>query len=185
MTEIKIKEHDLYVIIKDLMEEALSIDRPNKVKICNFVVDLVENGGHITNAAMAAGYGPKKTKDGRIYTEAERRKVAGSEGSRLLENTGISGLYEKLMWHRCVSNTFTKSFSREHVIYILYQIAINTLEKNPRQAIMALREASTLAGHYQIAEKTPGDISEEDQHELIQSREIIEKVYKVKLSQIG
>lgn len=178
MTEFKIKENDLYAITKDLMNAALVIDRPNKGKICNFVVALVENGGHITNAAMLAGYGPPKTKDGKVYTEAERRKLAGNEGSRLLENAGISGLYEKLMWHRCVADNFTKSFSRNYSAALMFQAYQMNINKNPSQAIKALKEASILVGHYLIAEKKPLDLDEDQQNELIESPLLLKMIMK-------
>ena len=151
-TEIKIKEHDLHDIIKDLIDSALDVDRKNKAKICSFVVNLVENGGHKTKAARAAGFGAQRGKDGSLQTEEMRNNVASSEADRLLKNDKISSLYDTLLSHRYTAEIFTKSFSPEHVIHILYQIAMKTKDKNPGQAIKALKEASTLAGHYQIAE---------------------------------
>ena len=75
MSEIKIKEHDLHEIIKDLITDALGINRPNIFKICAFLQNLVENGGHKTKAARDAGYGPEKSKDGQKRTEENRNYI--------------------------------------------------------------------------------------------------------------
>lgn len=173
MTEIKIKEHDLHAIVKDLMGAALSISRPNQGMICEFIINLVENGGNKAKAAFDAGYGPKKTKDGRICTMEERMHFASTESARLLGNAGISTLYEKLLSHRYLSHIFTKSFNKEDSISIFYQLSMMNIEKNPRQAIMALKEAATLAGHYEISDQAPLGIQRGQQELLSRTEKVI------------
>ena len=153
---IRVKEHDLHVIIKDLIDKALEIDRPNKEKICRFIVNLVNNGGNKSIAAMDAGLGgSEKDANGNKRTFEQMRSAAATEANRLLKNAQILSVYEKLLAHRMTSIIFTQSMSKEHIINVLYQIGINSHDKNPRQAVAALKEAATLAGYYR--ENAQGD----------------------------
>ncbi|WP_299079087.1 hypothetical protein [uncultured Paraglaciecola sp.] len=171
---LRIKEYDLHEIIKDLVDAALEIDRPNKEKICKFIVNLVDNGGNKTMAAIDAGFGAKKGKDGKARTLDERKAVASTEGDRLLRNAAISSLYEKLLSHRFISTIFTKTFTKEHSANILYQIGMNTYETNPRQAIAAFKEASTLAGHYKDMDDSSDEEKQKRTAELIKAGNVID-----------
>lgn len=145
---LTIKEQDLHAIVKDLMDKALAISRPNKEKICKFVVNLVENGGHKTKAALDAGYGEEKDRNGQKQTLEQRKGIASTEAIRLLKSAEISAVYESLLSHRFLSQVFVKNLTKEHIISILYQAGLIGLcsERNFKSGISALVEASKLAG---------------------------------------
>lgn len=144
-----IKEQDLHAIVKDLMDKALAVDRPNKEKICKFVVNLVENGGNKSQAAYDAGYGPKKDGKGKIRTEKERRYLAKGDGHRLLTNADISAVYETLLSHRFLSTIFVQNITKAHLVSVLYQAGINGLnsERNFKSGIAAIKEVASMLGY--------------------------------------
>lgn len=173
-TGIIIREQDLHAITKELMDKALAINRLNKEKICQFVANLVENGGHKTKAALDAGYGAKKDKDGKVRNDKERNHIACSEATQLLSNTDISGVYEKLLTHRFMSKIFVKNLTKEHLMSILYQAAIIGLESKQtfKSGISAIVEVGKLAGFYAEDSKKDDDALNDKKEELIEAAAI-------------
>lgn len=171
---ITIKEQDLHAIVQDLMDKALAINRLNKEKICQFVVNLVENGGHKTKAALDAGYGAKKDKDGKVRNDKERNHIACSEATQLLSNADISSVYETLLAHRFMSKIFVKNLTKEHLTSILYQAGLKGLnsERNFKSGISAIVEAAKLAGFYNEDSKKDSDDLDDKKEELIKAAAI-------------
>ena len=163
---MKIKEQDLHEATKDLINEALEIDRPNKEKVCNFIVNLVNNGGHKTRAALDAGYGDD-TKEGRAS--------AAAEAVRLLKNVKINSVYENLSRSKLSSTLFNKAFDKQHVIYLLYQIGMNCADTNAKQSITAFKEAATLAGFYTDEAMQEATNAMAKAEEVAQSVEILQE----------
>lgn len=180
MSNITIKEQDLHAIIHDLMDKALAINRPNKEKICHFVVNLVENGGNKTRAALDAGYGEEKDKDGKVRGKEVRNHMASTESARLMADAGILSVYESLLSHRFLSKIFVQTLKKEHMVSILYQAGLKGLnsERNFKSGISALVEAGKLAGFYEIDEKDKGKIIDAYKEELGFSADIFDKLGK-------
>ncbi len=128
------------------MQEAANLDRPNKEKICDFIINLSNNGGKQQQAALDAGYGNASTDEG--------RNVAGATAARLLRDVRISELYEKLKNLKFSSEIFTKSFTKDHIVAIYYQLGMKLVDKNPAKAIVAWKEAATLSGFYEDEART-------------------------------
>lgn len=147
---IKIKEHDLHEIVKSLMDKAIAIDRPNKEKICNFIINLVENGGKRRVAAYDAGYGTERDENGNVRTDEERKNIAGVEATRLLRDDKILAVYEELRAHKFLARVFVRTLKKEHLISVLYQAGIKALcsEKYMKSGVAALKEVGILAGFY-------------------------------------
>ena len=146
---MKIKDQDLHEITKELIDEALELDCAHKDKICNFVFNLLNNGGNKTRAALDAGYGDASTDEG--------RKVACVQAQHILAKVSVKALYDKLSRYKLSSDLFGKVFNKQHLIYILYQMGMNFADKNAKQSIAAFKEAATLSGFYQddaLAEAT-------------------------------
>ena len=163
---MKIKEQDLHEVVKDLIDEALEIDRPNKEKICNFVLNLITNGDRKTRAAIDAGYGDE-TKEG--------NKVASVEAARLLGDARIKSVYDKLRRAKLSANLFNKAFDKQHVIYLLYQIGMNCADTNAKQSITAFKEAATLAGFYTSDAMEQANFAMEKAEEVSKSVEILQE----------
>ncbi len=140
MSNISIKEMDLNVLTEELVNEALEIDRPDRERICNFVLNLATNGGRRTQAALDAGYGSN---------DEAGKKVASSKAARLLENAGISSLYKKICAYKFRQNIFVKLIEKQHLTHMLYQLAISCQKNNPRASIGAIQEIGKLSGFYE------------------------------------
>lgn len=132
-------DQDLNKIIYEMVEEVISIDRPNKEKICNFVVNLVLNGGNQTQAALDAGYS---------------KESARQEASRLLTNDNIRSIYERMLSHRFISQIFRKTLSKEHLVNLCYQIAQRNFysEKTQSVAVKAIEQICKIMGYYEPIE---------------------------------
>ncbi len=175
---LTIKEQNLHAIVKDLMDKALAISRPNKEKICRFVVNLVENGGKKADAAMAAGYGSKKDENGNERSFDDRRNIASSEAYRLLKNDAIFAVYEALLSHRFLSNIFVNHLKKEHLASVFYQAGMIALEdclnsgKKITPAIAALREAGILAGFYDESSRKDPNALDDKKEEVAQAAAI-------------
>lgn len=136
---MNIKQQDLHEITRELVDATLDIDRPNREKICDFILNLSNNGGHKQRAAIEAGYGDQ-TPSG--------MSTAAAEATRLLKDVKIAAVYEKLQRIKFSEKILAKSLSKDHYISLYYQIAISCADKNLGQAIKALKEAATLSGYY-------------------------------------
>lgn len=149
---IVVKAQDLHILTEKLIKNSAIADRPNRSKVCKFIINLVENGGHKTEAALAAGYGSKTDKEGNQRAEEARRNIAASTAARLLSDVKISDIYEQLLEDTLVSKYFVKILDKEHVIYNLYRTAMEALkgeEKNFSRGITALKEVAQLCGFYE------------------------------------
>lgn len=183
---LTIKEQNLHEIVKDLMEKALEIDRPNREKICQFVINMADNGGRKQKAAYDAGFGgSKKDENGNKRPEEDRQRAAAVEANRLLKDAKILAVYERLISHRLLSVVFARSLQREHIISVMYQVALSSWEKNPKQAITALKEAATLSGFYK--DKSQGDDPElpGKKAELAEATSIIPKYFNANTQKQG
>ena len=132
-----VKEQDLNKIIYEMVDDVISIDRPNRDKVCAFIVNLVENGGRKEQAAIDAGYS---------------KTSAGTQAHRLLSNDKINAVYEKLLSHRFVSEIFRKSLTKDHLINLCYQIAMRSFDTAPSQAVKAIEQICKIAGYYEPTE---------------------------------
>lgn len=132
-------DQDLNKIIYEMVEEVISIDRPNKEKICNFIVNLVLNGGRQEQAALDAGYS---------------KKAAGAEASRLLTDVKIRAIYERFLAHRFVTGIFRKTLTKEHLVNLCYQIAQRNFysEKTQSVAVKAIEQICKIMGYYEPIE---------------------------------
>ena len=141
MSITSIKEQDLHKFTKDLIDAAVKIDRPNREKICNFVLNLATNGGKRMEAALEAGYGSNKDEAG--------KKVASSKAATLLENDEIFSLYDKIFALRFTSTIFAKLLEKEHRIALLYQVFFHCYEEKTHVSVSAFQEISRLKGDYE------------------------------------
>lgn len=132
-------DQDLNKIIYEMVEDVISIDRPNKEKICNFVVNLVLNGGRKEQAALDAGYS---------------KATAASEAYRLLNDAKINAIYERFLAHRFVTGIFRKTLSKEHLVNLCYQIAQRNFysEKTQSVAVKAIEQICKIMGYYEPIE---------------------------------
>ena len=174
MSHVKMKETDLYEIIAEMINAVMATDSLNKVRVCNFILNLVNNGGNQTQAAREAGYGQAITKDGKKQTEQERNNVAGVEACRLLRLPKIREVYEKIFNSRMAANAFAKSFTREDAIAVFWRAGLKQINENPENpsaGFKALREAALLARFYDMPTNISLNLTVEESEKLMKQKQ--------------
>lgn len=170
---VAIKEKDLHALVDELVDDAIKIDRPNKEKICNYVINLVNNGGHKTKAARAAGYGGQYDENGKRRTDEERNRIAGAEGYRLLKNEQILSLYEKLAKQKFSAKIFCDSLDKQHLISRAYKEFERLKEEKPRTAHAFFQEVCKMKGFYVEQVNVDNAKLAEQQAEILEAVEAI------------
>ena len=134
---MKIKAHDLSELVHDMVSDAIETDSYQYERTCKFIINYATNGGHQGRAARDAGF-PDAGAD--------------AQASKLLKNDKILSIVKRIKEYVFVADNFVNLLTKNHLIFLYYQMAMKYMEKAPSQAVNALKEVAQLAGFYEQKE---------------------------------